>query len=75
MSKKSARGRGGASSKQPPIFPGRPLNSNEAAAYLTCTLRTLHTYRLQGLPFFKLNGRVFKYYERDLERWLMRQSV
>jgi hypothetical protein len=84
MRKKSARARGGGAAKprkaQSPSIPsppanGRPWTSREAADYLQITLRTLHTYRLRGLPCFRLNARTFKYYQRDLDFWVMQQAA
>jgi hypothetical protein len=58
-----------------PIFNGveRPVTTNELAAHLRCTPRTLATYRAQRkIPFWRLNARRILYRLTDVEKALAR---
>ncbi len=53
------------------------LNTEQAAAYLGVTARTLEVWRCtkrHPIPYIKV-GRLVKYRKGELDRWLARQTV
>jgi excisionase family DNA binding protein len=53
------------------------LNTEQAAAYLGVTMRTLEVWRCtkrHAIPYIKV-GRLVKYRKTDLDAWLIEQTV
>jgi excisionase family DNA binding protein len=53
------------------------LTTEQAAAYLGVTMRTLEVWRCtkrQAIPYIKV-GRLVKYRKKDLDTWLVGQTV
>lgn len=53
------------------------LNTEQAAAYLGVTSRTLEVWRCtkrQAIPYIKV-GRLVKYRKTELDQWLARQTI
>ena len=60
-----------------PIFAAveQPVTSQQLAAHLQVTTRTLASYREQGLiPYWRLNARNLRYRISDVERALSRNT-
>ena len=53
------------------------INTEQAAAYLGVTSRTLEVWRCtkrHSIPYIKV-GRLVKYRKTELDRWLARQTI
>jgi excisionase family DNA binding protein len=53
------------------------LNTEQAAAYLGVTSRTLEVWRCtkrQAIPYIKV-GRLVKYRKTELDQWLAQQTI
>jgi len=53
------------------------INTEQAAAYLGVTARTLEVWRCtkrHSIPYIKV-GRLVKYRKTELDRWLARQTI
>jgi predicted DNA-binding transcriptional regulator AlpA len=55
----------------------RPMTTDEVAAYLGVSPRSIERWRLQrvGPPFIKLSARAIRYSSAALREWRDRQSV
>jgi hypothetical protein len=81
MTNNSAQARRASKSREPSepfTFVGieRPVTTEQLAAHLQVSTRTIATYREQRIiPFWRINSRCLRYRISDVERALSRNNV